>query len=100
MLPCSGGDLSQLLEWILTLVTCDAAHIAVAIELPCGPVVDSLLDKDYFLFDRVANQYVTIPAAIGSTALNTLIARSGSPLNKVKNRIRPIPPPNMKVVAT
>lgn len=80
-------------------MTRDAIHIAIAIKLPYGPVVDSLLGKDYFLFDRVANQYVTIPVAIGSTALNTLIARSGSFLNKVKNRIRPIPPPNMKVVA-
>lgn len=48
--PHSGEGLHQMLDWILARAACDATHIAVAIEIPHGPVVDSLLDRDFQVF--------------------------------------------------
>ena len=48
--PHSGEGLAQLLDWILTCTNCEAADVAVAIELPHGPVVDSLLDRKFQVF--------------------------------------------------
>ena len=44
--PHSGVGLGQLLDWIISTAGCDAGCIAAAIEVPHGPVVDSLLDRD------------------------------------------------------
>ena len=44
--PHSGDGLGQLLDWIISIADCDAGCIAAAIEVPHGPVVDSLLDRD------------------------------------------------------
>ncbi len=41
----SGEGLSQLLDWILACAGGVAAQLGVAIEIPHGPVVDSLLDR-------------------------------------------------------
>ncbi len=43
--PHSGEGLGQLLDWIIAIAGCDAECIAAAIEVPHGPVVDSLLDR-------------------------------------------------------
>ena len=41
----SGEGLSELLDWILVFAGGLAAQLGVAIEIPHGPVVDSLLDR-------------------------------------------------------
>ncbi len=41
----SGEGLSQLLDWVLACAGGVAAQLGVAIEIPHGPVVDSLLDR-------------------------------------------------------
>ncbi len=43
--PHSGEGLGQLLDWIIAIAGCDAGCIAAAIEVPHGPVVDSLFDR-------------------------------------------------------
>ena len=48
--PHSGEGLGQLLDWVLACAGCAAAHIGVAIEIPHGPVVDSLLDRGFRVF--------------------------------------------------
>ena len=45
--PHSGEGLAQLLDWILRCADGEAKQIAVAIEIPHGPVVDSLLDRGF-----------------------------------------------------
>ncbi len=42
--PHSGDGLSELQKWIMELADCGAESIAVAIEVPHGPVVDSLME--------------------------------------------------------
>ena len=46
----SGDGLGQLLDWIVNCVGCAAEHIAVAINVPYGPVIDSLLDRGFQAF--------------------------------------------------
>ena len=46
----SGQELSQMLDWMLAFTDAGPAHIAVAIEVPHGPVVDSLLDRGFRVF--------------------------------------------------
>ncbi len=48
--PHSGEGLGQLLDWILDCAACEANQVAVAIEIPHGPVVDSLLDRGFQVF--------------------------------------------------
>lgn len=48
--PHSGEGLAQLIVWILEQTDCEAEQVAVAIEVPHGPVVDSLLDKGFQVF--------------------------------------------------
>ena len=48
--PHSGEGLAQLLAWILGCADCEARQVAVAIEIPHGPVVDSLLDGGFQVF--------------------------------------------------
>ena len=43
----SGQGLGELLDWMVTCAGCDAEHIAVALEIPHGPIVDSLLDRGF-----------------------------------------------------
>jgi hypothetical protein len=44
--PHSGAGLAELSDWLLSIVeTADA--VAVAIEVPHGPVVDSLIDRGF-----------------------------------------------------
>ena len=48
--PHSGEGLGQLLDSMADSAGCDPEHIAVAIEVPHGPVVDSLLDRGFKVF--------------------------------------------------
>ena len=48
--PHSGEGLSQLLDWIPDCAGSEAHSVAVAIEIPHGPVVDSLLDRGFQVF--------------------------------------------------
>ena len=48
--PHSGDGLCQLIDWILSCVSVAARFIAVAIEVPHGPVVDSLHDRGFQVF--------------------------------------------------
>ena len=43
----SGKGLSDMVDWILDRAGCDASRIAVAIEIPHGPVVDTLMDRGF-----------------------------------------------------
>lgn len=45
--PHSGQGLHQMLDWIIDCAGCDADRIAVAIEVPHGPIVDSLMDRGF-----------------------------------------------------
>ena len=46
----SGKGLGQLIQWMLKCAGCDAGQVSVAIEVPHGPVVDSLLDRGFRVF--------------------------------------------------
>jgi len=46
----SGEGLGQLIHWMLKCAGCEAGNISVAIEVPHGPVVDSLLDRGFRVF--------------------------------------------------
>ena len=46
----SGQELSLMLDWMLALTDAAPAQIVVAIEIPHGPVVDSLLDRGFRVF--------------------------------------------------
>ena len=48
--PHSGEGLGQLLDSMADSAGCDPEPIAVAIEVPHGPVVDSLLDRGFKVF--------------------------------------------------
>ena len=48
--PHSGEGLHQLLDWILECAGGDADRIAVAIEVPHGPIVDALMDRGFQVF--------------------------------------------------
>ncbi len=50
VVPHSGQGLGQLLDWMVTCAGGDAGRLAVAIEIPHGPVVDSLLDRGVQVF--------------------------------------------------
>ena len=45
--PHSGKGLGQMLDWVRDRAGCEPGQIRVAIETPHGPVVDSLLDRDF-----------------------------------------------------
>ena len=45
--PHSGAGLGRLLDWILGCANGSAGQVRVAIEVPHGPVVDSLLDRGF-----------------------------------------------------
>ena len=44
--PHSGAGLAELGDWLL-LIAGEASAVAVAIEVPHGPVVDSLIDRGF-----------------------------------------------------
>lgn len=46
----SGEGLYEMLDWILDVGGCDATRIAVAIEVPHGPVVETLMDQGFLVF--------------------------------------------------
>ena len=46
----SGKELSLMLDWMLAFTDAGPAQIVVAIEIPHGPVVDSLLDRGFRVF--------------------------------------------------
>ncbi len=46
----SGEGLQQLADWILDRAGCAADKIAVGIEVPHGPVVDTLLERGFHVF--------------------------------------------------
>ena len=48
--PHSGEGIGHLLDWVVTRAGVDAGRIAVAIEIPHGPVVDALLDRGFQVF--------------------------------------------------
>ncbi|MCY4675112.1 MAG: IS110 family transposase [Bacteroidetes bacterium] len=48
--PHSGEGLYQLRDWILHHARCDADQIAVAIEVPHGPVVDCFMEHGFQVF--------------------------------------------------
>jgi hypothetical protein len=45
----SGASLAEQGDWILSIAG-DASAVAAAIEVPHGPVVDSLLDRDFVVY--------------------------------------------------
>jgi Transposase len=47
--PHSGAGLAALGDWLL-LIAGEACAVAVAIEVPHGPVVDSLIDRGFALY--------------------------------------------------
>ena len=47
--PHSGAGLAELGDWLLS-ITGTANSVAVAIEVPHGPVVDSLIDRGFILY--------------------------------------------------
>ncbi|MDE2645517.1 MAG: IS110 family transposase [Bacteroidota bacterium] len=48
--PHSGDGLHQLLDWILDCGVCEADRIAVAIEGPHGPIVDTVMERGVPVF--------------------------------------------------
>ena len=48
--PHSGKGLSQMLDWMVRCAKCEPEQSATAIEIPHGPVVDSLLDRGIQVF--------------------------------------------------
>jgi len=44
VVPHTGADLTALAAWLVTRAGGDAATVAVAIEIPHGPIVDTLLE--------------------------------------------------------
>jgi hypothetical protein len=62
--PHRGDALVELSDWLLTLPGGDVSSIAVALEVPRGPVVDTLLERGYHVFsinpkqlDRFRDRY-------------------------------------------
>ena len=50
----SGEGLGQLTHWMPKCAGYDAGNISVTIEVPHGPVVDSLLDRGFRVFSIVS----------------------------------------------
>lgn len=46
----SGADLAALADWLLTLGEADPARILIAIEVPRGPVVETLLERGFRVY--------------------------------------------------
>ena len=46
----SGADLAALCDWLLTVTGSTPADIAVAIEVPHGPVVETLMDRGFAVY--------------------------------------------------
>ena len=44
--PHSGAGLAELCDWLLSIAG-EASVVAAAIDVPHGPVVDSLIDRDF-----------------------------------------------------
>ncbi len=45
-----GADLAEMADWLIALAGGDAGAVAVAIETPHGPIVDTLLDRGCHVF--------------------------------------------------
>lgn len=45
-----GGALQELADWLLTFESSDPARVLIAIEMPHGPVVDTLLERGFQVF--------------------------------------------------
>jgi len=81
----SGQAVSEFLDWLLELADCSAASIAVAIEVPHGALVETMLDRGLSLFsinpkqlDRFRDRYFPAGAKddrrdafVGATSLRT-----------------------------
>lgn len=48
--PHRGQALTEMAEWLIALAAGDAEAVAVAIETPHGPIVDTLLDRGCHVF--------------------------------------------------
>ncbi len=48
--PHSGAGLARMCDWLRAVAGTEEAHIAVGIEVPHGPVVDSLLEQGFAAF--------------------------------------------------
>lgn len=62
--PHRGDALVELSDWLLTFADGDVERIAVALEVPRGPIVDTLLERGYHVFainpkqlDRFRDRY-------------------------------------------
>src|SRR5262249_61603202 len=62
--PHRGGALGELSDLLLTFADGDVSSIAVAVEVPRGPIVDTLLERGYHVFainpkqlDRFRDRY-------------------------------------------
>jgi len=62
--PHRGDALGELSDWLLTFADGDVSSIAVALEVPRGPIVDTLLERGYHVFainpkqlDRFRDRY-------------------------------------------
>ena len=49
--PHSGAGLTEQCDWILSIAG-DASTVAVALEVPHGPVVDTLLDRGFIVYPK------------------------------------------------
>ncbi len=48
--PHSGEGLHQMLDWVIDVTGCDPTDIAASIEVPHGPVVESLMERGIQVF--------------------------------------------------
>lgn len=50
VVPHTGGDLVKLADWLVSEAGGEAAAVAVALEVPRGPIVDTLLERGCHVF--------------------------------------------------
>lgn len=75
--PHSGAGLAELCDWLLSIAG-EASAVAVAIEVPHGPVVDSLIDRGFVVhainprqLDRLRDRF----SVAGATSLPLVLTR-------------------------
>ena len=74
--PHSGEGLAELGDWLLSMASA-ASTVAVAIEVPHGPVVDALIDRGFVVYainpkqlDRLRDRFsVAAPRTIVATPM-------------------------------
>jgi predicted NBD/HSP70 family sugar kinase len=68
--PHSGAGLAELGDWLLTVAGA-ATAVAVGIEVPHGPVVDSLIDQGFMIYpDSAEIRQTPLPIAVEAILLH------------------------------